>query len=283
VERPVRFGKGLRGVLTLPDRPKPRGRAVVFCNTGGDPRVGAGRFSAVAARTLAGQGYASLRFDFAGLGDSPAEDGKDRSHVYETPRDEDLSAAVSLLIEAGYPGVTLAGVCSGAYHVLWSAVRDPRVEGVFVVSLLKFIWRTGDTLEIGKRDTAGAASMYIQGLRDPQIWKRLIRGDIQVWAISRSLARRFADRLVRRRDQAATAKMKADLASLSARKARLHMLLGVHDAALDELEMYYGAMGQRLSAQPGMSVSVVPGLDHGLMLTTNRDLAITQLLDLLGG
>jgi pimeloyl-ACP methyl ester carboxylesterase len=281
LERPVKFGKGLRGVLTLPDRPDRRAKAVVFCNTGGDPRVGSGRFSALAARTLAREGYASLRFDFAGLGDSPAEDG-DRSHVYETSRAVDLSDAVTVLTEAGFPHITLAGVCSGAYHVLWSAVRDTRVEGAFVVSLLKFVWRTGDSLDIGKRDTAGASSLYIQGLRDPHVWKRLIRGDIQVWAITRSLTRRFADRLVRRRDQAATARMKVDIASLSSRKARLHMLLGVHDAALDELEMYYGAMGQRLAAQPGMSVSVVPGLDHGLMLTANRNLAITQLLDVLG-
>lgn len=282
-ERPVKFGKGLRGVLTLPDFPSGRRKAVVFCNTGGDPRVGSGRFSAMAARTLARRGYASLRFDFAGLGDSPAKDGEDRSHVYATCRADDLREAVTVLIDAGYPRVTLAGVCSGAHHVLWSAVRDARVEGVFAVSLLKFVWRPGDSLEIGKRDTAGAASLYIQGLRDPHIWKRLVRGDIHVWQISRSLIMRFSNRLIRKRDQAAVAKMKMDLARLSARKARLHMLLGVHDAALDELEMYYGSMGQRLSAQPGMSVSVVPGLDHGLMLTANRDLAISQLLDVLGG
>ena len=61
-------------------------RAVLFCNTGGDPRAGGGGFASRAARRLAIHGVTSLRFDFAGIGDSPMPGDDVRSHVFETSR-----------------------------------------------------------------------------------------------------------------------------------------------------------------------------------------------------
>ena len=55
--------------------------------------------------------------------------------------------------------------------------------------------------------------------------------------------------------------------------------MGVDDASLDEVEAHFGARGARLTALPGMSMQVRPGLDHGLARQDSRETAMRQLLD----
>ena len=104
VERVVTFGENLRGVLCEPDHAVSGGPTVLFCNTGGDPRAGSGGFASGTARRLARQGLTSLRFDFAGQGDSPMRGEELRSHVFETPREDDMDAAVEFLAVARLRG-----------------------------------------------------------------------------------------------------------------------------------------------------------------------------------
>ncbi len=263
-ERPARFGPGLVGVVCEPIAAA-RPDAVVFVSTGGDPRAGLGRFPVTAARSLAASGVASLRFDFAGVGDSPAPQG-DRSHVFETPRQADIAAAADLMQAQGYEGLTLVGVCAGAYHALRAAAVEPRITGLFAVSVQKFVWTPGDSLAVGKRDDAGATQTYVQGLRSLAVWKRLLKGDVQVGRILRSLSGRFVARMA---------------APANPDGGRGRFLLGVHDAALDEMERWFGAGGRRLTALPGMSVRVAPRLDHGLSYQESRDIALADLRDFL--
>ncbi|MHB8283767.1 MAG: alpha/beta hydrolase [Caulobacteraceae bacterium] len=278
LERPACFGAGLRGVLCQPVDAAPDSRAVVFCNTGGDPRAGIGGFAVQAARQLARRGVASLRFDFAGVGDSPGAPGEPRSHVYETSRAADMDAAVAMLQAQGFDRLFVVGVCSGGYHALHAAVRDPRIEGAFVVNPAKLIWREGDSLAIGRRDDGHASRVYMGKARSLETWMRLLRGGVDLKAVARTLLLRLTAKLAQRRDPAAAA-LRTGVAKLSARGGRACLLVGLDDGSLDEAETYFGPNGARFAAMPGLSLRIEPSLDHGLTRSASRAIVLAALLD----
>ncbi|MCU0616034.1 MAG: hypothetical protein MUD17_02955 [Gemmatimonadaceae bacterium] len=81
----VRFGPNgqLIGVLTQPplDRPM-RDVAILLSNTGTNSRVGPFRLNVELARAFAKLGYATLRFDRSGLGDSARRDAQGDDHAH---------------------------------------------------------------------------------------------------------------------------------------------------------------------------------------------------------
>ena len=280
VETPVEFGDGLRGLLT---RPRARGvapRGVIFLNTGGDPRAGIGRFATLCARTLAAQGVATLRFDFAGIGDS-ADPADGRRHIYEVSRLADIEAAVALMRAEGLWDLTLAGVCSGGFHAIQAALADIGVRRALAVSPVKLVWREGDSLAVAKQDQGRATSFYASCLTKPETWKRLFGGDIDVAAVAKTVASRLLSRLSARRDDTAK-NLRDQLASGSARGVAIRILVGVDDASLDEVETYFGPNGVTLDRLDGMSTVVAPGLDHGLARAESRALALAELVELIG-
>ena len=145
-EVPLRFGSenALFGILCQPESDSTAETAVVICNTGGDPHHGFARFSVRLARRLAAEGVASLRLDFAGLGDSAnrtAEGDEDVTHVFTVDRRADIAAAVTALQAAGYRRFAVNGLCSGAYHAFQAAVSDERIDAQLLVNLPWFSLR----------------------------------------------------------------------------------------------------------------------------------------------
>jgi alpha-beta hydrolase superfamily lysophospholipase len=281
-ERAVSFGESLQGVLSMPDRGGPAGQAVLICNTGGDPRAGIGGFATTAARALAARGVASLRFDFQGLGDSAPAAPDQRGHIYETPREADLEAAVSLLAAEGYSQVVALGICAGAYHAVRLAARDPRVAGAFAISPAKLVWRSDDSLAFGRRDDGKSTESYVKALRDPAVYRRLLMGGVDVRTIARNLAKRLRGRLLGFVDQIAGRSPLTALRQLSRRGGRVHMLMGTDDVSQDEVETWFGPRARRMTRLPGMTVEVDPRLDHGLARLGSRQLALVALLAWLG-
>jgi pimeloyl-ACP methyl ester carboxylesterase len=145
VETPLRFGDNdaLVGMLCEPQDAKTN-FAVVIGNTGGDPHHGFARFSVELARSLAAEGIASLRFDFAGLGDSSnaSDNGaEDVTHAFEVDRSADFAAAITKLQQLGFQRFAVKGLCSGAYHAFHAAVTDERVDTLLLVNLPWFSLR----------------------------------------------------------------------------------------------------------------------------------------------
>ena len=133
VERVAWYGDStlLTGVLTTPIRRSPDKPAAVILNAGVLEKSGANRLGTNAARMLASQGIESLRFDFAGVGDSPN-------------RDDGLSLADGVLQDvkesldyleriSGQQRFVLFGLCSGADSALRAARADERVVGIFMI------------------------------------------------------------------------------------------------------------------------------------------------------
>lgn len=134
-ERAIRFGSGngLVGILTeptpagpLPDRP-----AIIFLNSGILHRVGSCRMHVRLARALAARGYASLRFDFSGIGDSDTR--KDSLTFEESAPLEIVEAMDRVASLKGSPSFVLSGLCSGADAALLLAPQDARVVGLGLV------------------------------------------------------------------------------------------------------------------------------------------------------
>jgi hypothetical protein len=134
-EKVVTFGPGcgLVGVVTLPSEPLPRAPMVVLLNSGIIHRVGANRIYVAIARTLAGSGVTTLRFDLGGIGDSEVPAG---AISLRQGAKRDIAAALDFLVAThGGERFVLAGLCSGAYDAFHTAVADFRVTGAVLLDI----------------------------------------------------------------------------------------------------------------------------------------------------
>jgi exosortase A-associated hydrolase 1 len=169
-------GERLFGVVSVPERAKSLG--VVIVVGGPQYRAGSHRQFVSLARRLAAAGYAVLRFDCRGMGDST---GSMRSFEDVTP---DIDAAIGAL-RAACPAVTriaLWGLCDGASAMLlWCAERhDARVAGM---ALLNPWVRSEST-----RAKTQLKHYYGRRLFSKGLWLKLAHGDVDVAGALRALA-----------------------------------------------------------------------------------------------
>lgn len=124
----------LVGVLARPDLQNcPASQVAVVIVVGGPQyRAGSHRQFVQLARAVADSGFATLRFDVRGMGDS--------SGVKRTfdELDDDVAAAINA-VQARLPEVrrvVLWGLCDGASAALlyWHRTRDPRVAGLCLLN-----------------------------------------------------------------------------------------------------------------------------------------------------
>ena len=128
-EKVVQFGDGKRlsGVLSEPLHRPPNSPVMIMLNAGIVHRVGPFRLHVNLARVLSKQGFASLRIDLSGLGDSRPRTGKQTKDERVL---QDVSEAMQYLQNEGFGNrFVLFGLCSGAYQAHQVAVSDSRVAG----------------------------------------------------------------------------------------------------------------------------------------------------------
>jgi alpha-beta hydrolase superfamily lysophospholipase len=285
IETPLRFGAGDRlfGILCRPDR-RTSDMAVVIGNTGRDPHYGVARFGVEFARHLASLGVASLRIDFAGLGDSVGPPGKEGAptSMFECDRTGDFVAAVDVLARLGYRRVAVNGNCSGAYHALRGALADPRVGTLLLVNLPLFEWQPGDSADFANR-RATKPSHYLLRVGSRDAWSRLWRGSFDLWAVIRAQAVRLswqlraaARRLAERRGwTGAYGAGRGAVAALGRRGARTLFLFSPHENGLDAMEREFGRGAAGLRAYAGAELRIVPDIDHLLSTRPMRRTVIS--------
>lgn len=141
METPLRFGPGARlcGMLATANTTDTRDSpAVVFITAGLLHKPGPYRLYADLARVLAPAGFASLRFDLSGIGESRSRPGNESA---EHTAVADVRDAIDALVaETGCTRVVLAGLCSGAEVAHRAALADARVCGI--IALDGYIVRT---------------------------------------------------------------------------------------------------------------------------------------------
>lgn len=164
-------GEQLVGVLALPERPHPT--AVLVVVGGPQYRAGSHRQFVLLARRLATAGYAALRIDMRGMGDSGGAPGG-----FEN-LSEDIGAAIDGLLRRvpQSRNVVLWGLCDGASAALLycHATRDPRVRGLCLANP----WvRTQTSLA-----RTHIKHHYANRLRQRAFWFKLARGKVALKAL----------------------------------------------------------------------------------------------------
>ncbi len=264
-EAPVRFAGGrLFGILCRP--PAGPGRlAVIIANTGRDPRYGIARFGVELARHLAAAGIASLRMDFAGLGDSAAAAGQpdQLSSLFETDRAADIGAAIDALTGMGFSEFAMQGLCSGAYHALRTAQRDRRIGGLLLVNLPVFEWHGGDSVRTAIW-TSAPTRRVLQKLLTLSTWHRALHGQAEIRPFLQAQGRRLMDlmRHVLPGLLPAKASPERAMATLAGRGVRSLFLYSAGDPGLDVLDTVLGPGEGGLLTRFGVEIRVVPGIDH---------------------
>jgi alpha-beta hydrolase superfamily lysophospholipase len=273
-ETPVRFGDGdkLFGVLCRPSDTV-ASRVVIIGNTGRDPHYGIARFGVQLARDLASVGIASLRVDFAGLGDSPAKPGETQalSSLFETDRVGDVSAAIDRLAQLGFREFAIQGVCSGAYHAFQAVQVDQRLSTVMLVNLPVFEWQGGHSIKEAIWQSAPPSRLFVR-LMDAGVWRRALRGNVEFRPVVQALARYLgnAARALGRRTAAQPAAETSPvtpvqiMATLAERRVNALFLYSSTDPGIDTLNIAFGPQGERLRSVGGVDLRIVPGLDHVL-------------------
>jgi exosortase A-associated hydrolase 1 len=175
-------GEALVGIVHSPHAPRELGVVVIV--GGPQYRAGSHRHFVLLARALAASGFAVLRFDVRGMGDSSGP------HRNFEAVGADIGAAIDAL-QAQVPEVrrvVLWGLCDGASAALLYLhdTADRRVDGL---CLLNPWVRT----EAGLARTH-VKHYYTQRLRQREFWAKLLRGQVGGKAWSGFLANLRAQR-----------------------------------------------------------------------------------------
>jgi exosortase A-associated hydrolase 1 len=180
-EQALQFDAGdarLVGIVTTPSvRTSKLGVLIVV--GGPQYRVGSHRQLVLLARALAARGFAVMRFDCSGMGDStgPA--------LPFTDRDRDIRAAIDAFVEAeaGIDRIAIWGLCDAASAALFYAPHDARVAKLVLLNP----WVRSD---------AGLARTHLKHyytarLTDRAFWSKLLRGQVGIGRALRGLVSTF--------------------------------------------------------------------------------------------
>ena len=165
-------GDTLLGIVARPEVPATCGFIVVV--GGPQYRVGSHRQFVLLSRRLAAAGYAVLRFDYRGMGDS---EGLPRPFDRVS---NDISAAISALQEQ-VPSVQhliLWGLCDGASAALLYCheTADPRVHALCLLNP----WVRSEASQARTQ----VKHYYLQRLREKDFWRKLVRGGVAWQALA---------------------------------------------------------------------------------------------------
>ncbi|MEO8418093.1 MAG: hydrolase 1, exosortase A system-associated [Methylophilaceae bacterium] len=156
----------LLGIATLPETLSETGVLIV---TGGPQyRAGSHRQFTLLARQLAGQGIASLRFDYRGMGDSEGD-----MRNFEVVNNDILAAIDALLKHVPeLRRVAILGLCDAASAALYYAHTDPRVGGLILLNP----WVHTEA----SASRARLKHYYLSRLMQYSFWTKLLSGKVML-------------------------------------------------------------------------------------------------------
>jgi pimeloyl-ACP methyl ester carboxylesterase len=273
-ETAIRFGPGHRlfGIVAEPVAPAPLERpAILLLNVGADSHVGPHRMNVELARELASLGYLSLRFDVGGLGESPPAPGARENRLYDVNSVNDLRSAMTALGQLqGVGRFVLVGLCSGAFLAYHTAVTDTRVVGQVLLNMFAFEWMEGDPVAPFERRIYLSSRSYARSLLDRNVWRRALRGEVDLRGIATVVAGRLLQRVVAdvqelgsrflgRRGQT---RVERSFHALCDRGVQSLMVFGDSDGGLDMVARYLGTDAHRMSDRDGFAIEIAREIDH---------------------
>ncbi|MCX5661116.1 MAG: alpha/beta fold hydrolase [Planctomycetota bacterium] len=263
-EEIVRFGpeRSIIGVVTLPaghvagDAVNSGSTAVLILNAGLIHHVGPQRLHVKLARRLARAGVVCARWDFSGIGDSPAR--RDGLAVMEAIVREPRDVMDHFAAHHGIEKFILVGICSGAYASFRTAAADPRVVGAALINPQDFVGH----------DDWGA---YVQARRymtrsifSPRAWANLLTGRVAYQRLATTMWRQATRGWLGANQEVSTIAtgIRKEIQDLVARGTKLSFIVAEEDVSV---EYFNAILGQDLRAnQPGdgLRTELVPRADH---------------------
>jgi exosortase A-associated hydrolase 1 len=254
-------GESLVGILAKPAAPANTG--VVLIVGGPQYRAGSHRQFVLLSRALAAAGFAVLRFDYRGMGDSSGAQ-RDFEGV-----SADIAAAIDT-IQLRVPGVkriALWGLCDGASAALLycHATQDPHVTGL---CLLNPWVRSEATLA-----KTQVKHYYTQRLRQRKFWVKLLSGKVALSALS-GYARKLCQ------SKSSQSQRQQDIGAFQQRMAtawhgfggKILLVLSGDDYTAKEFLEYAKADSawKGLLGQPNVRRHDIPGVDHTFSSSSSR-------------
>lgn len=165
-------GEQLVGILAQPETAANLGILIVV--GGPQYRAGSHRQFLLLSRVLAAAGYAVLRFDYRGMGDST---GGQRNFEGVS---EDIAAAIAAMQSANptLTRIVLWGLCDAASAALlyWDETRDRRVAGLCLLNP----WVRSETTLARTQ----VKHYYGRRLLQPEFWAKLFSGKVALGAVT---------------------------------------------------------------------------------------------------
>jgi len=293
-DEPVLFPRGEEtycGFLSMPTSgPVSATGVVLLPGTGaGTGTVGRNRMWVKMARRLADSGIPTLRFDYAGFGDS---DGEVAGYDLDAPAISALKAAFDLLGSRGIDEFLLVGTCYGARTALAGSVNDPRVVGLHLLVPPVRANRKGAGGAEHLADYAGAGSLARKAVA-PRTIKRLVRSKG-----ARKAARQFLAAKARRtrstfggvapdrpsEAREASSGFRRPLRKLLSDGVPVHFFFGLDDFYWTEFEhATRGRLGEDLKQFSDLvDIETVPGTVRGFPSIRVQELVIDSVLKWVG-
>jgi alpha-beta hydrolase superfamily lysophospholipase len=245
---------------------------VLMINTGGEHRIGTNRMYTRWARTWAAQGWACMRIDMPGLGNSPAREGEKACEIHLRHGTEDIrAAALHLQAQHGVQQVHLIGLCSGAFHALTATFEGAPVRSVSAINQMVYFWQEKMPLagEASEAVVVAIAQNVGRSLADPQRWLKLLRGQVNARLILRALVRRLRQRMLlatrtvaRKVHWPLAHDLHTALLNAAACGKHVHLIFSEGEPGLTLVREQAGQAVSRLSEQGQLALSSMPQTDH---------------------
>jgi len=275
------------GVLTQPARSQEL-PAVIMLNAGSIHHVGPSRLYVRLARELAEEGFASLRLDHEGIGDTVLRKPGVENEPYAASAMEDLQAALDFMKSRGHKRFVVMGLCSGAHTAFHAAQQfegEP-IECALLINPWYFYWKAGMVSDPTCAHFEQVVAVQ-KSMRNPDRWKRLLRGEVDFSRVTgmaktvaaqaarkaRFLLRDAAERIV----PSAGSRLSKDLRSIFAhgRTVWLYESDGEPAGAVAQTEAR--RTYQRARSEGRLAHEHIAGGDHTFSQSAARDEVIRRL------
>lgn len=277
-EEALRFGrtKSLIGVLTPPPEAED-GKdlpAILLLNAGLIHHVGPNRLYVNLARALAAMGFAVLRFDLSGIGDSKVRE--DHLPFAESAVNETQEAMDHLSEARGHQRFILMGICSGARISFRTACSDPRVVGAVLINLRQHMHGTDEELDAHLRNRTlmrHYRRIAFSSSFSAKNWVKAITGRVDYWSVLKEVISFPLRSLPGRKGKASSYanQIAADFRLLDERGVRVLHVYSEGDEGLDYLHVILGDKMKELSACGLLRIEIVKGANHTFTLLWSQE------------
>jgi hypothetical protein len=189
--------------------------------------------------------------------------------VYSRYALEDIRQAVEWCRRHAGSDVRPVGLCSGAFFALKSAATIPDIAGFVAINPLTFDKPPPGPTDYPRVRTAREAARYRRSLGNIEKWKKLLRGEVRIDAVVKTVgahlrdrARRHVRELARRFDFSMDNDVGAELLRLAERNVEQCFVFASTDPGMALLRDEADSVVRKLVDSGKLRIDILEGTDH---------------------